>query len=132
MDLESVKNKLKSHRASGVRRIPEEIWKDVVQLSLKKGIGAVGKELSLDTSRIRVWASRFGVEIPKSAKRTRKEKQALKISEVKIKNSEGPVTRARGKMILELRSGNGLSLSLFDTGSDCHLEKVLRLVREAL
>ena len=74
MDLESVKNKLNSHRASGVRKIPEEIWKDVVQLSLKKGIGAVGKELSLDTSRIRVWASRFGVEIPKSSKRNRKQK----------------------------------------------------------
>lgn len=132
MDLETIKNKLSSHRASGVRKIPEEIWKDVIQLSLENGIGTVGKELSLDTNRIRVWASRFGIEIPKSLRKKNREKQVLKISEVKFEKSEDSGTQEIRKTVLELRSGNGLCLSLFDTGSDSHLDKVLRLVKEAL
>lgn len=132
MDLESVKLKLTAHRASGSRKIPEEIWKDVVQLSQKQGIGTVGKKLSLDTARIRVWASRFGVDIPKAVRKKSTEKHILKISEVKIENPGMPRASQNGKKVLELSSGNGICLSFFESGTDIQLEKILRLVKEAL
>ncbi len=132
MDLESVKLKLTAHRDGGSRKIPEEIWKEVVQLSQKQGIGAVGKKLSLDTARIRVWASQFGVDIPKAVRKKSTKKQILKISEVKIENPGQPGASQNGKKVLEISSGNGIRMSFFESGSDSQLEKILRLVKEAL
>ena len=134
MDIESLKSKLAAHRAhSGRREIPEEIWRDACALSQTIGVGAAGKLLGLNSVRIKYWASQFGVEIPSRIKRkTTKEKDVVRVAEVKFKASDVTVSAPEMRKVLEMKSVSGLSLSFFESGSDLQFEKFLQMMKEVM
>ena len=132
MDIESLKSKLAAHRAhSGRREIPEDIWREACTLSQTMGAGAAGKLLGLNSVRIKYWASQFGMEIPSRKKRkTSREKDVVRVAEVKFKASD--VSAPEARKVLELKSTNGFSLSFFEPGSDMQFEKLLQMMKEVM
>ena len=127
-------SKLAAHRAhSGRREIPEDIWRDACALSQTMGVGAAGKLLGLNSVRIKYWASQFGVEIPSRIKRkTTREKDVLRVAEVKFKASDVTVSAPETRKVLEMKSVSGLSLSFFESGSDLQFEKFLQMMKEVM
>lgn len=129
-----LKSKLAAHRAhSGRREIPEDIWRDACALSQTMGVGAAGKLLGLNSVRIKYWASQFGVEIPSRIKRkTTREKDVVRVAEVKFKTSDMTVSANETRKVLEMKSVSGLSLSFFESGSDLQFEKFLQMMKEVM
>ena len=129
-----MKSKLAAHRAhSGRREIPEDIWRDACALSQTMGVGAAGKLLGLNSVRIKYWASQFGVEIPSRIKRkTTREKDVVRVAEVKFKTSDMTVSANETRKVLEMKSVSGFSLSFFESGSDLQFEKFLQMMKEVM
>ena len=135
MAINELKEKLSKLRLGpGRKRIPENIWFDVVRAAQKIGVGKVAKELNLNTSRVRHWAAVFKLNLPpKITKKQKRIEKVIKVAPVNLqtilkKNAPEP----GNQKVLEICSRNGLSFSLFEASSEQHVQFLIKLAGGAL
>ena len=135
MAINELKEKLNKLRLGpGRKRIPENIWFDVVKAAQKRGVGKVAKELNLNTSRIRHWATIFKLKLPpKTTKKQKRIEKVIKVAPVNLQTMpKKDAPKSGNRKVLEICSRNGLSFSLFEASSEQHVQFLIKLAGGAL
>lgn len=129
MAIDELKEKLEKLRlGKGRKKIPENIWLEIINISKERGVGKVAKELNLNTSRIRYWALEFNIELPqKTVKKTKAKEKFIKVAPITFQAAPKISSGDCNRKVLEICSERGLSFSLFEASSERHIQLLLKL-----